>query len=106
MTNGSVNMQGYFGAFGADLAFAFVVLPCGTPVLASILCYTAYGGGALYGACLLFVYGVGSGIPLMLIGTLTGTLTARAWLLRHRVYVTKASGWLLIVIGLYLLKGA
>lgn len=53
---------GWFGPFGAGFLLSLALTPCGTPVLASVLSYVAYKGSMLYGATLLFLYGLGSGV--------------------------------------------
>ena len=94
---------GALGAVLTGLVFSLVILPCATPVLASILSYSATQGGALYGSAMLFVYGAGIGAPLILFGTSIGLISrlrsvARWWDIVHRV-----SGVILIGLGLYLL---
>ena len=93
---------GALGAFLTGLVFSLVILPCATPVLASILSYSATRGGALYGSAMLFIYGAGIGAPLVLFGTSIGLVSrlrsvARWWEIIHR-----ASGVILIGLGLYL----
>lgn len=89
-------------AFVAGLFLSLVVGSCGTPVLASILSYAAYRGSILYGALLLFVYGLGSGLPLLLLGTAAGSLSARVGDSTH-VWFDRAAGVVLIGLGFYLL---
>ena len=94
---------GALGAFLTGLVFSFVILPCATPVLASILSYSATQGGPLYGSAMLFVYGAGIGAPLVLFGTSIGLISrlrsvARWWEIVHR-----ASGVVLVGLGFYLL---
>lgn len=89
-------------AFVAGLFLSLVVGSCGTPVLASILSYAAYRGSILFGALLLFVYGLGSGLPLLLLGTAAGSLSARLGDSAH-VWLDRAAGVVLIGLGFYLL---
>lgn len=94
---------GAFGAFLTGLVFSLVILPCATPVLASILAFSAGRGGALYGSGMLFTYGAGIGLPVVLVGTSIGLISrlrsvARWWEIVHR-----ASGVILIGLGFYLL---
>lgn len=62
------------GAFGTGALLSLVIGPCGTPVLASVLSFAAYKQSFVYGGLLLFIYGVGSAVPLMLVGTAAGGL--------------------------------
>lgn len=90
-------------AFVAGLLVSFVVAPCGTPLLAAILSYAAYEGSITYGGVLLFVYGVGAGLPILLFGHAAGRLAARLDRSGWRVWVDRATGAILVGLGLYLL---
>ncbi|MEW6208327.1 MAG: cytochrome c biogenesis protein CcdA [Acidobacteriota bacterium] len=94
---------GTLGAFLTGLVFSLAILPCATPILASILSYAAGHGRVLYGSGLLFIYGAGIGVPLILFGTSIGLMSslrpiARWWSVVHHV-----SGIILIGMGFYLL---
>lgn len=91
------------GAFGAGLLLALVVAPCGTPLLASILSYAAYQGSLGYGAVLLFAYGIGLAVPVLVLG-LSADRFAR-WLdgAGWRRWVDRVTGCVLVVLGLYVL---
>jgi cytochrome c biogenesis protein CcdA len=62
------------GAFGNGLLLSLIMGPCGTPVLASVLSYAAYKQNFIYGGLLLFLYGVGNGLLVVLVGTAAGGL--------------------------------
>lgn len=94
---------GWLGAFGAGLLLAFALTPCGTPVLASVLSYVAYKGSVAYGALLLLLYGVGWGIPIVLVGTAAGRLTARLEQAGYGMWTERISGTALVALGLFLL---
>lgn len=91
------------GAFGMGLLLSLVIAPCSTPLLASVLSYAAYHGRMIYGALLLFVYGLGLGTPLLLAGT--GTVRVVNWLERAgwKIWVDRSSGAALLLLGFYLL---
>jgi cytochrome c biogenesis protein CcdA len=90
------------GAFVTGLLLSLVIAPCGTPLLASILSYAAYRGSLAYGGLLLFVYGLGAAVPVFIVGATAAG--AAGWLDRAgmRVWVDRATGALLLVMGLYL----
>lgn len=90
------------GAFGCGFLMSVAVSPCSTPVLASVLSYVAYKGSALYGAVLLFVYGIGVAMPLFLVGTAFNTLTRGLDKHGYRRWGDNISGTALIALGLYL----
>lgn len=95
--------HGLVGAFLAGLALSFVLVPCGTPVLASVLSYAAYQGSVSYGAILLFLFGLGAGLPVLLIGTAAGGLATRLDAIGLRPWVDRATGLMLLGVGFYLL---
>lgn len=93
-------------AFLAGLLLSLVVAPCGTALLASILSYAAYQGSIVYGGLLLFVYGLGLSLPILLLGFSSTRLAARLQRSGLRVAIDRATGVLLVGFGLYLLWNA
>lgn len=89
-------------AFGAGLLFSLVIAPCATPILLGILTLVAMQGDLLYGATLMFIYGLGAGLPLLLVGH--GMDRMQEWLLmpRRQQWLRQVSGLLLISVGLYI----
>ncbi len=94
------------GAFLAGFMLSLVIAPCGTPILASILSYAAYQGSIGYGALLLFVYGLGAGLPILALGFTAASLAQRLDRGGLRVWVDRAMGVLLVCFGLYLILRA
>jgi len=93
--------QSLTGAFLAGLLLSVLVGSCGTPVLVALLSYAAVQGNLLKGGTLMLLYGLGSGIPLLLAGTLAAKVTRR-WLVDpHRL--DQATGLSLLVLGYYLI---
>jgi len=92
---------GVLGSFGVGLLFGLVASPCATPVLAVLMTYVAGQGVLWYGGLLLFIYGLGHGLPLIIAGTFTAVLKSLPRLQRWSRYITLLSGGLLIVLGLY-----
>lgn len=90
-------------AFGCGFLLSLVIAPCATPVLASVLSYAALKGNAYFGALLLFVYGLGAGIPLLTAATLSSHFAQALALRGYRKWVDAATGALLLWLGLYLL---
>jgi cytochrome c-type biogenesis protein len=58
-------------------------------------------GKLAYGASLLFAYGLGRGVPIILAGTFTGVVKALPAMERWTRWMEKSAGVLLIGIGLY-----
>lgn len=94
---------GLGGAFGTGLLLSLIIGPCGTPVLASLLSFVAYKQSFLYGGLLLFLYGIGNGLPLMLVGTTAGGIMKRLEGGRFAIWIDPVVGGLLILLGFYLL---
>lgn len=97
------NKKGMIGGFFVGFASGFVLGPCTAPVLAVLLSYVATKQNIIFGMSLLFVFAVGMGTLLIILGTFTGFLAslpkAGIWMVR----VKKTFGWILIGIGEYFL---
>ena len=87
----------------AGMVLGIVISPCGTPILASVLSYVAYKRSMLFGAVLLFVYGIGSSAPVALVGSAAGTALERWGSRRSRTIANSMTGGLLVVTSFYLL---
>lgn len=94
---------GLGGVFVLGLLFGLVASPCSTPVLAVLVAYVSGQGQVWFGSLLLFVYGLGHGLPLLLAGTSAAWLKNLPALRQRGRYVTYGSGLLLVGLGLYLL---
>lgn len=94
---------GTLGAFLTGLLFSLVLLPCATPILASILSYAATHNNIIYGSGLLFVYGTGIGIPLVIVGTSIGIFSSLRSLSQWWSVIHRISGVILLALGFYLL---
>lgn len=98
-----VKKGGFIQAFLIGLMFGLVMSPCATPVLAVIIAYVASTKNIIYGAGLLFVYGLGHGLPLIIAGTFTAAIKKMSRFHRFSHYVTIFSGVILILLGFYFL---
>ena len=92
---------GLLGALLLGLVVGLAGSQCGTPVLVAILGIAMAKGKLAYGAALLFVYGLGRGVPIVLAGTFTGVVKALPSLQRWTRWMERAAGVVLIAIGLY-----
>lgn len=106
LTKMPIRTGGVAGAFLAGLFFGLVASPCATPVLAVLITYVASKQALAFGALLLFTYGLGHGLPLIVVGTFTAVIKSLPALQRWSKYVNYGSGALLILMGLYLLARA
>ena len=98
-----IRKAGLGGSLIMGMLFGLVASPCATPVLAVIITYAAVQGEPFYGSALLFVYGIGHGLPLLAAGTFTGLAKNLPRLNRYTGYLSYASGAILIILGLVLL---
>ncbi len=98
-------VESLWGAYllGVPFGLAGSACPCSVPVVLAMLLYASSVGSAWYGAVLLFVFAFARGLPLLLAGAFTGFLKDLSPIARWRPVLEKASGVLLVVIGLLFL---
>jgi len=90
-------------AFGAGFLFSLAIAPCAAPILLGILTLVAMQGDLVWGGLLMFIYGLGTGLPLLLIGH--GYERLQPWLAtpRRQRGLRTISGLLLLGVGVYIL---
>ena len=98
-----IGLKGIPGALALGLVSGLVASQCATPVLAAILTFVMAEGALIYGATLLFVYALGRGVPVVLVGTFTGALKGLQALARWSGVIEKASGVIVLAVGFYFL---
>jgi len=99
-----ISLKGVPGALVLGLVSGLVASQCATPVLAAVLTYVmSQEGNLLHGAALLFIYALGRGVPVVLAGTFTGALKRMQALGRWSSAIEKASGAIILAVGLYFL---
>ena len=94
--------RGYLGALLFGMMFGLVASPCSTPILAAIAAIAATTQSAAKGAALLFVYGLGKGVPLLLLGMASGSLALMKSVSKVTPVLTKIGGVGLIGAAIYL----
>ncbi len=102
----SQRRTGYLGSFVIGATSGLILGPCTTPVLAVILGIVAARQDALFGASLLFVFSLGMGSLLILVGTFTGMLASLPKSGPWMVAVKKISGFVMLAVGAYFLYSA
>jgi cytochrome c biogenesis protein CcdA len=108
--NASANLDG--GSLGSAFILGGVLglvwSPCSGPLLASALTLVASEGGAMRGALLLGLFGIGAATPLVAVAyaSRSGFSRARDWLLRRADTLKKAFGIIILFTGLAILTGA
>ena len=100
------NLKHKVTAFSAGLLFSLAIAPCATPILLGILTLVAMQGELFYGGVLMFIYGLGAGLPLLLIGH--GFSRMQKWFIapQHQKWLQRVSGLLLIGVALYIVWSA
>ena len=92
---------GIAGIFLAGISSALVAGPCTTPVLGSLLAYTASSQSLIMGGLLLFVFSLGMGALLLGVGTFSSFLASiprsGAWMVK----IKKTMGLLMLVMAQY-----
>jgi thiol:disulfide interchange protein DsbD len=95
--------RGLAGSLAVGAASGLVLGPCTAPVLAVLLSYVATRQHLLFGMSLLFVFALGMGVLLVVVGTFAGLLASLpksgVWMAR----VNRLFGWILIGAGEYFL---
>lgn len=98
--------MGFLGSMLVGMAFAFGWTPCLGPILAGILALAGVGGDLSRGMFLLGAYSLGLAIPFLVAAFAVDRF--REWFQRFRrwlPWVQRASGILLIIVGLLLVTG-
>ena len=80
--------------------------PCIGPTLAAVQTLALTEGTAARGALLSVAYSLGLGLPFVIAGlAFRRMLGAVAWVRRHQVWVTRAGGTMLVLVGVLLVTG-
>jgi cytochrome c-type biogenesis protein len=98
--------KGMIGSLFVGAASGLVMGPCTAPALAVILGYAATRDNVAFASSLMFVFALGMGTLLILLGTFAGLLAgiprSGAWMVR----ISRLFGWILLGTGEYFLINA
>jgi cytochrome c-type biogenesis protein len=98
--------KGIAGSFWMGAASGLVMGPCTAPALAVVLSYAATRQNLVFASGLMFVFALGMGTLLILVGTFAGLLASipksGGWMTR----ISRLFGWILLGTGEYFLINA
>lgn len=92
-------------AFGAGVVFSLAIAPCTTPILLGILTLVAMQNDLAYGGVLMFCYGLGAGLPLLLIGHGFNRMQGFVNTPQRQRWLRRITGVLLVGVSVYIVWG-
>ncbi|HER44169.1 MAG TPA: DUF255 domain-containing protein, partial [Candidatus Eisenbacteria bacterium] len=102
LTRGSGRAKrGYLGAVFMGLTVGIVAAPCIGPFVLGLLTYVGQKGRPLLGFLMFFTLAWGLGAPLIVLGTVSGSISKLPRSGDWMVWVRKIFGFILIAMGLY-----
>jgi cytochrome c-type biogenesis protein len=96
---------GTSGQFILGLLLGFVWTPCVGPTLGAAISLAIQGDSLPYVFAIMLVFGLGAGVPLLVLGSLSGKIINREKLNKHVNSMKKLLGLLLVLIALTILLG-
>ena len=96
--------QGYIGSLIMGLTVGIVAAPCIGPFVLGLLTYVGSTGNPLLGFFMFFTLAWGMGVPFIVLGTLSGSLTKLPKSGDWMVWVKKVFGFILIAMAFYFLR--
>jgi thiol:disulfide interchange protein DsbD len=93
--------QGYLGAIFMGLTVGIVAAPCIGPFVIGLLTYVGRIGNPALGFLMFFTLAWGMGTPLLVLGTVSGSISRLPRSGDWMVWIRKIFGFILIAMGLY-----
>lgn len=98
-----ISSSGVVGGFILGLSLGIAWTPCIGPILGTILALVAIEASPFYGAVMLFIYSLGLGIPMLVIGYVTKSSIQLGKFARYGAILERVTGAVLIIVGLYMM---
>ncbi len=98
-----IKKRGVLGAFIMGMASGFLAAPCTAPVLGVLLAYVASTQSLIFGGSLLFVFALGMGLLLIIVGTFSGIMASLPRSGMWMEKIKKGLGFAMIFVGEYFL---
>jgi thiol:disulfide interchange protein DsbD len=93
--------QGGWGAFFMGLTVGIVAAPCIGPFVLGLLTYVGEMGKPVMGFLMFFTLAWGMGIPFIVLGTISGSITKLPSSGNWMIWVKKIFGFILLLMALY-----
>jgi thiol:disulfide interchange protein DsbD len=93
--------SGSFGALLMGLVVGFVAAPCIGPFVLGLLTFVGQRGDPVYGFILFFTLAMGLGLPYLVLGTFTGSVSKLPASGEWMIGVRKVFGVLLVALAVY-----
>jgi hypothetical protein len=96
--------RGPLGALVMGLTMGLVAAPCIGPFVVGLLAFVGASGSPFLGFCLFFVMAVGMGLPNLVLGVFSGSLSSLPRSGEWLVYAKKVMGIGMLAVALYFLQ--
>lgn len=93
------------GQFALGLLLGLVWTPCVGPTLGAAISFAIQGENLASTFLTMLVFGIGAGLPLLLLGLVSGKVIDRKKIMQHTQRIKKALAIFLIVIAVMILTG-
>ena len=101
---GGKSRQGNLGALFMGLTVGIIAAPCIGPFVLSLLIFVAEQGNPLLGFWLFFMLSLGLGLPFLILGTFSGSISALPQSGVWMIWVRNFFGVVLVAMAVYFLK--
>lgn len=88
-------------AYSLGTLFGLAPSPCTTPMIIAMIAYATLTGSLIQSSLLLLMYGIGHGMPFLIIGWMTVILKNTEWMKKWQQLSSKVIGIGLLLVGLY-----